>query len=582
MQPQPPLITNWLRYLAPYRLALVGAVIALIITASSVLLLGQGMRYLIDEGISKQNRILLDQGLIFVCLIIILLAAGSFTRFYLITSIAENVIADIKKDLYQHLLKLPCRFFEKTKAGEILSRLNADTSLLQILISSSFSTALRNGIMLIGGLTMMIITSHQLAAIVGIVIICIIFPIIILGKKVRILSKQAQASLAELSAHTEETIYGIKTIQAYTREFLENQRFIKLTNQALANSKLRITYRSFLTAMVILFVFGSVAFVLWVGGQQVIDQHISSGQLSAFLFYSVLVAASAGSISEVIGDVQRAFGAMERLKELQREPTFISELTDETMRLDRLQPASLCFQQVHFHYPTNPSSPSLTDINFVVAPGEMVAIVGPSGAGKSTIFELILRFYDPQSGQILINNQPITQLGLQNLREFVGIVPQNPVIFSNTAFENIHFGNPEASNEAVIHAAKSAACYDFISQLPQGFDTYLGEKGVRISGGEKQRIAIARLFIKNPQLLLLDEATSSLDSANEQLVQNALEAIMQNRTSLIIAHRLSTIQKADRIIVLEKGKIVETGTHQSLIKANGLYASLSRLQFQGA
>lgn len=575
-------ISSLLSYTRPYKLAIFGAFIAILMTAAAVLLLGKGMGFLVEQGIGKQNNHLLNEGLLIVVAIILLLALGSFLRSYLVTYISDHSIAAIKRDLYSHILFLPYSYFEKTKSGELLSRLTTDTTLLQTILSSSFSVALRNGIMLIGGLTMMLLTSAELAAIVAGVIIVIVLPIIILGKKVRALSKLTQEKIAATTSHIEETIHGIKTIQSYTYETIEEQRFYKLTAETLHTSKEKILYRSVLVAMVIIFVFGAVAFVLWIGGRQVVQHHLSTGELSSFIFYAIVVAGSAGSISEVTGDMQRAMGAAERLVELLNEPT-VHTLYNHTQFSASLPTItnhpSITFKQVTFSYGTHGHQHALSNINFTIEPGETVALVGPSGAGKSTVFELLLRFYDPQEGVISIDQTPTTQIPLHTLRQYYGVVPQQPIIFTGSAYDNIRLGNPNASSQEIIQAAKAAVCYDFISALPEGFDTYLGEKGVRLSGGERQRIAIARAFLRNPKILLLDEATSALDTANEQLVQHAFESLMANRTNLIISHRLSTIQKANRIIVLDKGQIIEIGSHQELLKNKGLYANLVQLQF---
>jgi ATP-binding cassette subfamily B protein len=562
-------------------MAIFGAIAALIMTAASVLMLGKGMGFLVERGIAEHNSHLLNEGLIIISGIILLLATGSFLRSYLVTYISDNAMASLKRDLFNHVLLLPYSYFERTKTGELISRLTSDLVLLQTVLSSSFSVALRNGIMLIGGLTMMLLTSYQLASIVAGVIVIIILPIIILGKKVKQLSKITQAKNADITSHIEETIHGIKTIQSYTYENFQQTHFNLLTEEALKASKRKIIYRSSLVAIVITFVFGAIAFVLWMGGQQVVTGRLSTGELSSFIFYAIVVAGSTGSISEIMSDLQRASGAAERIIEVLHEPTAAQVYPTPLLKknISISEHPQINFKEVSFSYETQSQQRALHDINFIIEPGQTVALVGPSGAGKSTIFELLLRFYDPQHGSILIDNHCLTSLPLSQLRQYFGVVPQQPIIFTGSAYDNIRLGNPNASDDEILSAAKAAICHDFLMALPQGFNTFLGEKGVRLSGGERQRIAIARAFLRNPKILLLDEATSALDTANEKLVQHAFETLMENRTNLIISHRLSTILKADRIIVLDKGHIVETGTHQELINNNGLYAHLVELQF---
>lgn len=571
-------------YTKPYKFAVFAAFCALTVTAVSVLVLGKQIGLVVDQGFGHHNQTILDRGLLMVWLTILVLALGSFARSYLVTYVSNQIMTSVQRDLYAHLLYLPAAYFERNKTGDILSRLTLDTTLLHTMISTSISVALRNGMMLLGGLVMMILTSYQLASIVAAVIVVIVLPIMILGRKVRALSKITQAQIATTTSYLDEAIQGIKTIQAFTHEPLEIKQFRTLTDAVLSASKAKLIYRSSLVALVISCVFGAVAFVLWIGGHQVMANHLSTGQLSSFLFYAVIVATSSGSISEIAGDIQRALGAAERLTEFMQEPTTLAEYpaSAEVSVAPLSTPPRLRFEKVTFSYSCgtgSTASHALHDINLVIEPGETLAIVGPSGAGKSTLFELLLRFYEPQEGRIFLGNSSIDALPLATLRHAMGVVPQHPLIFSGSAYDNIRMGNPAASDADIIEAAKAAACYDFLASLPEGLHTLLGEKGIRLSGGERQRVAIARVFLKNPPILLLDEATSALDTANEQLVRSAFEQLMAHRTSLIIAHRLSTIQKADRIIVLDKGRIVETGTHQSLLQQGGLYAHLAQLQF---
>jgi ATP-binding cassette subfamily B protein len=562
-----------LPYLYPYKNYIIGAVVALIITSSSVLGLGKGMGYLIDEGIGGNNPNLLNIALMILILITALLAVGTYARFFLITYAGERVIADIRRDIYQHILNMSPEFFEKTKAGDILSRITIDTTLLQAVVGSSLSVALRNTLMLIGGTALLIQTSPKLALIVAVVVPIVVVPIIILGRKLRILSKDYQDKIATISSHAEESINGIKTIQAFVREGLENKLFAGDVDESLKSALKRIRLRSLLTAIVIMFVFGAVAFVLWIGGHDVLSGQMSPGKLSSFIFYSVLVAGATGSISEVVGDLQRAAGAAERISELFCTEPSVKE-TIAPVKMPKKIKGDIGFDNVTFTYPSHPEKASLKNFSLDIKSGETIALVGHSGAGKSTVFQLLLRFYESLHGEIKIDSINIADLKLKDLRGLFGLVPQDPVIFSNSAYNNILFGNPEADENAVKKAAKAAAATEFIEDLSEGFDTFLGEKGVRISGGEKQRIAIARTFLKDPKILLLDEATSALDIENEKIVQKAFHDLMKNRTTIVIAHRLSTVQKADRIVVMDNGEIKEIGSHDDLIKKKGLYAKL--------
>ncbi len=582
-------LSPWLSYIKAYKLHLVGAVIALLFASISVLILGKAVGFLIDQGISHNNPHFLNNGLFMVMGVILLLALASFFRSFLITYVGEHSIANIKKDLYNHVLKLPCSYFENNQSGELLSRITADTALLQTVLTSSFSSTIRNTIMFIGGLIMMIITSAKLAAIIAFVIVVIVIPIVLFSKKVRGLSKIILGKASYISSHLTETIFNIKTIKAFNYENTQQAKFDHIIADTLKITEQKILSRSLLSSIVISLIFGAVAFVLWIGGHEVIKGHLTSGQLSSFIFYSIVVAGSLGSISDVIGDIQKALGSAERLTELLNEQdslTIANLNNSNNIHINNQQKATLNydnspllkFEQVSFSYEKN-NKIAVNNLNFTINPGEIAAIVGPSGAGKSTLFELILKFYTPTNGAIYIDNINIADINDQELRDYCGIVSQSPVIFSGSAYDNIHIGKITATKDEIIAAAKQAACYDFIMQLPNGFDSNLGEMGGKLSGGEKQRIAIARVFLKNPKILLLDEATSALDSQNEQLVKQALEKLIINRTCLVITHKLDTIKKAKKIIVLEHGKIVETGNHETLLANNGLYANLTRLQF---
>ena len=564
------------KYFKPYKWQLVGVFIALCFTSTSVLVLGQAIKSLIDKGLGTGNLGLLNQSLSVLIIIIFLLAIATFVRAYLINSVSEQVVNNIRKDVYRHVIKLDVMFFEMHKTSDTISRLIADCSVLNNVIGSVLSSSLRNIIMLIGGSFLMVTTSPKLTSYVIILIPLVLIPIVIIGKKVRKHSKLAQADMANFSCHIEETINAIKTVQAFNQQSYEINLFEDLLKKAKFSSLQWIKLRGILVATVIMMVFLAIVIVLWLGGKDLINNNISAGALSSFIFYSIVVASSIGALSEIVGDYQRALGAAERLFELTNVESSIVETEHlQISPIDNVK--DLCFKQVSFSYPARSDFNVLIDFNLSIKAGEKIAIVGPSGAGKTTLFQLLLRFYDAQTGEIIINGVNIRNLTTHNLRNMFAIVAQDPVIFSATAYENILYGNMGASLEQVITAAKQAEIYEFLESLPLGINSFLGEKGVRISGGQKQRIAIARAIIKNPQILLLDEATSSLDNQNEKIVQQALEKLMHGRTTIIIAHRLSTIINCDRIILLNKGKIEAIGSHSQLYEQSELYRSLATL-----
>ncbi|WP_341895707.1 ABC transporter transmembrane domain-containing protein [Ferrovibrio terrae] len=566
------------RFVAPYRWMAVGAAIALIVTSGAMLMIGQAIRRVIDVGFGHGNGAYLD--LYFGALfgVVVILAAGTFARFYCVTWLGERVVADIRRAVYAHVLKLSPTFFEATRSGEVLSRLTTDTELIQTLVGSSISVALRNILLFIGSAGLLIITSPDLTMLVALVIPLVVLPIIILGRRLRKLSRESQDRIADLAAQAGETLNAITTVQAYTYEAREATRFGGHAEAAFGTAVRRIRARAWLTALVMLLVFGAVNAVMWIGGKAVFAGAMSAGELSAFVFYAVVGASSVGALSETWGDVQRAAGAAERLMQLlATEPTIRAPATP--LELPAQPAGRLQFDAVRFHYPARPLTAALDGLSLDIAAGETVAIVGPSGAGKTTLFQLLLRFYDPDSGHIRFDGCDITQLDPVALRQHIGLVAQEPVIFGATVAENIRYGRPEATDADVHAAAEAAAARGFIQALPQGYDTYLGERGVRLSGGQRQRIAIARALLRDPPVLLLDEATSSLDAESERKVQTALERLMQGRTTLVIAHRLATVQKADRIVVMDQGRIVAAGRHDSLIAEDGLYARLARLQF---
>ena len=566
-------------YLAAYKLQVVFAGIALIAAAGAVLSIGVGLRFVIDSGISSGNVDALDHSLNAIMIVIVVLAAATFLRSYLVTWLGERVIADLRTQVFKHLLSLSPGFFEVTRTGEVLSRLTADTAVVQTVIGASITQALRNVLLVIGGIALLLYTSPRLTGLVLLVVPLVILPIIILGRRVRKLSRDSQDKVADVGSQGEEAINAIRTVQAFAQEKHEAAGFSDASNSAFAAAAKRAFMRALLAAIVITLVFGAVVLVLWIGGHDVVTGRISAGELSSFVFFATIVATAVGGLSDIFGELQRAAGATERLFELlDSKPVIQSPAVPRS--LPSRSVGRIAFERVNFRYPTKPDQAVLEGVNFTVEPGEMVAIVGPSGAGKSSIFQLLMRYYDPISGSIRFDGVPLNELDPTIYRDRIGLVPQEPMIFSTNAARNIAYGRPDASMAEIMAAAEAAAAHEFIEKLPEGYDTYLGEKGVRLSGGERQRIAIARAILKDPTVLLLDEATSALDSANERLVQDALVRLMQGRTSLVIAHRLATIVNAGRILVMDQGQIVEVGSHHELLEQGGLYARLANLQFK--
>jgi len=566
-------------YLAAHKLQVAGALFALVIAAASVLSLGVGLRYLIDSGFAEQRTEALDHALRAAVLVILSLAVATYLRSYLVAWLGERVVAEIRSQVYAHIIRMPPGFFETTRTGEVLSRITTDTTVVQTVIGSTVTQALRNILLTIGGTVLLVVTNPKLTGLVLLVVPLVIVPIVVFGRMVRRLSREAQDRMADVSGRAEETVNAVRTVQAFAQETRESDRFAAASEAAFLAAAARARARAMLAAMVITLVFGAIVAVLWMGGRDVLAGTITAGELSAFVFFATVVATAVGGLSDILGDLQRAAGATERLFELlDSEPEIKAPASP--LPLPAVTRGEVRFEHVRFAYPSHPDRLILDDLDLTIAPGERVALVGPSGAGKTSVFQLVMRFYDPLAGRILLDGQPIDQLEPMAFRERLGLVPQEPVIFSADAWTNIRYGRPDATDEDVIAAAEAAAARTFIDTLPEGFETFLGEKGVRLSGGQRQRIAIARAILADPAVLLLDEATSSLDAESEHAVQKALDNLMQRRTSIVIAHRLATVLKADRILVMEEGRIVDTGTHPELVRRGGLYARLADLQFR--
>lgn len=563
-------------FLAPYRVNVVLAVLALISTAGLSLILPLAVRRVID-GFAEKSDILLNQYFAAAVGIAAALAIATALRFWLVTWLGERVVADIRKAVYDRVIGMSPEFFEKLMTGEVISRLTTDTTLILSVISSSVSIALRNVLMLFGGLGLMIWTSPKLAGFTLLIVPLVVFPILILGRKVRKLSRISQDRVADSSAQASETLGAAQTVQAYTAEAPSRAGFGGLTEQAFEASRKRIIIRAFMTAIVIFMVFTSIVGVLWIGATDVRADVMSPGELAQFLIYSVLVAGAVAALSEVWGELQRAAGATERLVELLQSEDPVSDAA--IAALPDVSEGAIRFDNVSFRYPARPTIQALNGISLDVKPGETVALVGASGAGKTTIFQLLQRFYDPDDGSVVVDGVDIKDTTRKDLRERLALVPQDPVIFATSARENIRFGRPGASDAEVEEAARAAAAHDFIAALPEGYDSFVGERGVMLSGGQKQRIAIARAILRDAPILLLDEATSALDAESERAVQQAVAALSKDRTTLVIAHRLATVKQADRIVVMEGGRIVGEGTHDQLVAEDGLYARLARLQF---
>ncbi|VVO10660.1 Putative multidrug export ATP-binding/permease protein [Pseudomonas fluorescens] len=566
-------------FVAPYRWQALGALLALIVTAGITLSMGQGIRLLVDQGFMTQSPQLLNQSIGLFLLLVVGLAVGTFVRFYLVSWIGERCVADIRRQVFNHLIYLHPGFYENNRSSEIQSRLTTDTTLLQSVIGSSLSLFLRNALMVIGGIVLLFITNPKLTSIVVVALPLVLAPILIFGRRVRSLSRLSQDRIADVGSYVSETLGQIKTVQAYNHQPQDEQRFAVTVEEAFITACQRIVQRAWLITLVIVLVLGAVGVMLWVGGMDVIAGRISAGELAAFVFYSLIVGSAFGTLSEVIGELQRAAGAAERIAELLRSENIIQAPTSGVIKLPKRVEGNLLLEDLRFSYPSRPESYAIDGLSLTIKAGETLALVGPSGAGKSTIFDLLLRFYDPQQGRILLDGQPLTRLDPLDLRRCFALVSQSPALFFGSIEENIRYGNPAATFAQVEEAARIAHAHDFILQMPHGYQTHLGDAGLGLSGGQRQRLAIARALLVDAPILLLDEATSALDAQSEYLIQQALPSLMKNRTTLVIAHRLATVKNADRIAVMDQGKLVAIGTHQQLIASNALYARLAALQF---
>jgi ATP-binding cassette, subfamily B, bacterial len=566
------------RFLGPHRGRIAGALSALVVASACVLGLGQGLRAGIDAGFGSGDPVHLNFALAGFLLVAVVLAVATWFRFFLMMSTGERVVADLRRAVYGHVLSLSPAYFDAARTGEIVSRLTNDTMQLQQVIGFGISMFLRNALMMAGAVVLLFVASAKLAALIVLGIPATLIPILLIGRRVRRLSRENQDRVADVSAHVDESIHEIRTVQAYVHEREDREAFGRATDAALEAGVHRVRVKAWLIALVMLIGFCAVGLILWIGGQDVLAGRMTAGELSAFVFYAVLVATGAATVSEVWGEIQRAAGATERLMELLDTSPQVARPA-EPVELPARVSGRVAFASVTFAYPGRPDVHALSSVSFSVSPGEHIALVGPSGAGKSTLFALLLRFYDPQSGAVTIDGHDLAHCDPREVRRHIALVPQDPVIFAGSVADNVRYGKPDAPIEAVRAACEAAYALEFIERLPHGMDTDLGERGVKLSGGQRQRISIARALLADRPVLLLDEATSSLDAESERMVQMALARLMQGRSTLIIAHRLATVQGADRILVMDHGRMVSAGTHAELMRAEGLYARLAALQF---
>ena len=564
-------------FLAPYRAMVVVAFLALVVTASVSLILPMAVRRVID-GFGAERAAMLDQYFAGAMAVALILALGTGVRYYFVTRLGERVVADIRRALFDKVIGMSPAYFERLMSGEVLSRITTDTTLILSVIGSSVSVAMRNLLMLVGGLVLLALTSVKLTLLVLLVVPAVVVPIVILGRRLRASSRLNQDWIAQSSGKASEALTAVQIVQAFTHTDVTRGEFAKVTEKGFAAALDRILLRAGMTFVVMFLVFAGVVGVLWIGAHDVRTGAMSAGELVQFVIYAVLVAGSVGALSEIWGELQRAAGATERLVEMLQATDPVQDPA-HPQALPRPVQGAIALEDLHFAYPSRPEAAALEGVSLRIAPGETVALVGPSGAGKSTVFQLLLRFYDPASGRITLDGADLRALAREDFRRAFALVPQESVIFAASARENIRFGRPEASDAEVEAAARAAAAHDFIAALPQGYDSFLGERGVMLSGGQRQRIAIARAFLRDAPVLLLDEATSALDAESERLVQQAVDRLAQGRTVVVVAHRLATVKRADRIVVLDQGRIVAMGSHDELVAQNGLYARLARLQF---